>query len=345
MAQHISQLIGDKHTRINALRVESECQAGVGKLLHAEKLCREAPEQYALEEYLPDILLTKTEYLEARTPLLDTVECHLNLAIIAIEMGADVGVINHHLDAVRMQCTTFVVYPRGILRCDPLTSNRHLRQGNIQLARQTIEKCLTSAQKDTDADIIAHCLLFLADIQHGLSSYRETERWAVISLAFGMTTKNKVTTTKALLCIGDLLVIDRDDGAALSSFMAALASFMFMDIHRARADCMVRMAAIFEWRGEIRKTVHLLERARPLYARSSQEKDMIKIDTKLRGMAAVRKDDENPLQQLAQLNFPVGDVKGTEVTELDVDSANAERDCDMIGEDMEGVCVHSIHAT
>jgi hypothetical protein len=74
-----------------------------------------------------------------------------------------------------------------------------------------------------------------------------------------MTTSNRVTTTKALRCIGDLLMIDGDNDAALSLFMAALDSFTSMDIHRGRADCMVRMAAIFERHREIRKTVDLLQ--------------------------------------------------------------------------------------
>jgi tetratricopeptide (TPR) repeat protein len=348
-AQHISQLIGDKHTRTNAMRVESECQAAVGNLLHAEKLCREAPEQYSIEELWSDILLAKTEYQEAqgllfkildyrssrKPPISDTVICHVNLAITAIEMGADVGVINHHLDAVRMQCTTFVVYPRGILRCDSLTAHIHLRQGNIQLARQTLDKCLASAQKEKDADLIDYCLLLLADIQHGMSSYRETQRWAVISLAFGMTTTNRVTTTKALRCIGDLLVIDGDNDTALSLFMAALDSFTLMDIHRDRADCMIRIATIFEQQGEIRKTVDLLQSARPLYARSSQQKEITTIDTKLCNVAAVPKDDEKPLQQLAQLNVPLGDLGGSEGTELDEDSADAKQDHDMGGAEME----------
>jgi hypothetical protein len=95
---------------------------------------------------------------------------------------------------------------------------------------------------------------------------------------------------------------------------------------------MVRIAAIFEQRGDIKQTVDLLQRARPLYERSSQEKEIIKIDTKLRGMAAVPKDDEKGLQRLAQLNVPVGDLGGPEVTELDED---AERDRDIVGEDME----------
>ncbi|KAJ7248987.1 hypothetical protein C8J57DRAFT_1475392 [Mycena rebaudengoi] len=254
-ARHISQLIGDKVAGIMATCIESWCQAVVGNLLHAEKLCREAPEEYFVEEQLIDILVTKTEYQEARR--------------------------------------------------------------KIQLAQQTLEKCLTSAQKKTDADLTDYCLLLLADIQHGLSSHRETERWAVICLAFGMTTTNRVAIAKALRCIGDLLVIDRDNDTALSLFMAALDSFTSMDIHGGKADCMIRMAAIFEQRREIRKTIDLLRRARPLYER----------------MTVVPKDDENPLQQLAQLNVPVGHLGGPEVPELDED---AERNRDMDGEDVEG---------
>ncbi|KAJ7257717.1 hypothetical protein C8J57DRAFT_1647432 [Mycena rebaudengoi] len=356
-ARHICELVGDKKAWSWAIGVESWCHVAIGNLLRAEKLCREAPEQHFIEECLPEVLLTKSEYQEARVllfkildyrsscrpPISDTVMCHLNLAIIAIEMGADVGVINHHLDAVRIQCTTFVVYPRGILQCDSLTANIHLRQGNTQLARQMIKKCLTSAQKDKDADITDYCLLLLADIQHGLSGYRDTERWAVISLAFGMTAMNRVTTTKALRCIGDLLAIDGDSDTALNLFMAVLDSFTAMDIHRARADCMVRMAAIFEQQGDIRKTVDLLQRARPLYERSSQEKEIIKIDTKLHDVEVLSEVHDKPLQQLEMLNVPVGDLGRTEVTELDED---AERDSDMGGEgEPERACVNSIHAT
>jgi predicted ATP-grasp superfamily ATP-dependent carboligase len=94
---------------------------------------------------------------------------------------------------------------------------------------------------------------------------------------------------------------------------------------------MVRIAAIFEQRGEIKNTVHLLQSARPLYERSSQEKEIVKIDEKLRDMEAVSENHEL-LQRLAQLNVPVEDLGGTEVTELDED---AERNCDMVGEDME----------
>jgi hypothetical protein len=87
-------------------------------------------------------------------------------------------------------------------------------------------------------------------------------------------------------------MIDGDNDVALSLFMAALDSFTSMDIHRDRADCMVRMAAIFEQRTEIGKTVNLLQRARSLYERSSQEKEIIKIDTKLRAMATAPKSHE-----------------------------------------------------
>jgi hypothetical protein len=97
-----------KHSGTMATHVESWCQAAFGNLLHAERPCREVPEQDVVEEQLADILLTKTEYQEARLllfkildyrsscrpPISDTVMCHINLAIIAVEMGADVGVIS-----------------------------------------------------------------------------------------------------------------------------------------------------------------------------------------------------------------------------------------------------------
>jgi hypothetical protein len=102
--------------------------------------------------------------------------------------------------------------------------------------------------------------------------------------------------------------------------MAALDGFTLMDIHRDRADCMVRIAAIFEQRGAIRKTVDLLQSARPLYERSSQEKELIKIDEKLRNMEAVLEDRDEPLQRPAQLNVPVRELGGIEVTELDEDA-------------------------
>jgi hypothetical protein len=89
---------------------------------------------------------------------------------------------------------------------------------------------------------------------------------------------------------------------------------------------MVRIAAIFEQQRVTRKTVDLLQRARPLYERSSQVNEIIKIDTKLRGMGAVLKDDENPLQQLEKLNVLVGNLGRNDVAELDEDP---ERDRDM----------------
>jgi hypothetical protein len=77
-----------------------------------------------------------------------------------------------------------------------------------------------------------------------------------------------------------------------------------MDIHRDRADCMVRIAAIFEQQGEIKNTVHLLQSARPLYERSSQDKEIIKIDDKLRDLAAVSEDHDEPLQQTCTAGCP-----------------------------------------
>jgi tetratricopeptide (TPR) repeat protein len=344
--------VGDKRIQASAKNVESEIQLSLGNLLCAQQLCQDAAElnptmKPSFDELLALILLEKTEYREAHTlfhgilerrssskpRIADTVMCELNLAITCIEMGAEVGVIDGHLGAVRTQCTTFVTWASGILSCDAVAAQVQLLQGNIPLAREALERCLSSSQETKDAQVTGFCLTLLADIQNGMHSPLATMKWAVVYLAFGMTTKNKIFTTKALRCIGDLLVTEYE--TALNLFSAALDAFTFMDIHRDRADCMVRMAEIFESRGEMEKCVDLWRKARPLYERSCQEKEIIKIDAKLRSMAAVLKDDENPLQRLAQLNVPVRALGGTEVTKLDEDSADAERHHDTVDEDME----------
>jgi tetratricopeptide (TPR) repeat protein len=299
-AKHIGELVGDMHTMTMSMLAEAWSQQGLGNLLCAEKLCREAREQLPLiakdtEDHLPEILLTKTEYQEARAllfktleyrssckpPISDTVVCHINLALIAIEIGAGVEVIKHHIDAVRTQCTTFVVWATGILWADTLTAPVHLLEGNISLARETFQKCLLSSQNTKVAEISAFCLSKLADLQHAMYGHWDTMRWAVVYLAFGMTTTNKVSITRALRCIGDLLVVEGDHETSLNVFSTALDAFTFMDIHRDRADCMVCTAEIFEIRGEIEKSVDLWRKARPLYEKSSQAQEILKIDEKL----------------------------------------------------------------
>ncbi|KAJ7272477.1 hypothetical protein C8J57DRAFT_1507323 [Mycena rebaudengoi] len=94
----------------------------------------------------------------------------------------------------------------------------------------------------------------------------------------------------AFRCLAQIFAALGEDETALNMFTIALDGFSFMDIHRWRADCMVHIADIFERRldsslymraGEVVKSVRLWKAARPLFERSSQAKDMTRINVKL----------------------------------------------------------------
>jgi hypothetical protein len=79
-----------------------------------------------------------------------------------------------------------------------------------------------------------------------------------------------------------------------------------MDVHRWRADCLVHIADIWERRGDIVKSVELWNAARPLFQRSSQAKDLVRIDRKLTDMNfAVRRNTKSKIHQTV-LYAPIG---------------------------------------
>jgi hypothetical protein len=119
-----------------------------------------------------------------------------------------------------------------------------------------------------------------------------------------MTTKSKGAIAKALRCAGDLLIED-DEGTSLSLYLVALDTFTLMDVHRDKADCMVRIASIFEHRGKRTNAVNILREASSLYKRSSQNQEIIKINVKL-----------ECLQRLVELDVPVGDLEKAQLEEL-----------------------------
>jgi hypothetical protein len=66
----------------------------------------------------------------------------------------------------------------------------------------------------------------------------------------------------------------------------------------------VTIGSLFECRGEIEKAVDLWRKACPLYEKSSQAKEMAKLDQKLQDIANLEC-NVKLLQQLVALNVPV----------------------------------------
>jgi hypothetical protein len=74
-------------------------------------------------------------------------------------------------------------------------------------------------------------------------------------------------------------------------FTVALEGFTYMDVHRSRAECMVRLGDISNQCGDLLRAVELWNTARPLFERSSQAKEVQHIDKRLASI------DNNVLEQ------------------------------------------------
>jgi hypothetical protein len=182
-----------------------------------------------------------------------------------------------------------------------VTAELRLRDGAIGPANAMFEKCF-ACSLDIPTQLAVLCAERLGDLSTGMNGISTTFRWGGIFLSLALKYRDKRHTMQAFRCLGQIFSAQGDDETALSLFNVALDGFTFMDIHRWRADCMVRIADILNSRGEVMKAVVLWKAARPLFEMSSQLKDIIKLDAKLVEVdsAVLVEYDEN-LQHLAEL--------------------------------------------
>jgi hypothetical protein len=137
--------------------------------------------------------------------------------------------------------------------------------------------------------------------QRGLWHAEEpTSKWPAVYLAFAQQSKDKLAIHKALLFLGDVFISQGDDVTAHSLFTVALDGFNFMDIHRGRAQCLLRLGDLARNTGDVSHAVELWTAARPLFERSSQGKDIAQIDARL----AALEHNQKLLVQLSALHPP-----------------------------------------
>ncbi|KAJ7433290.1 hypothetical protein B0H11DRAFT_1939621 [Mycena galericulata] len=146
--------------------------------------------------------------------------------------------------------------------------------------------------------LVLICFERMASWDAGMFGLQETLRWAGLYLVHSLKVTERKATVHSLQCFGQIFVEQGDDDTALSLFRLALEEFSSMDIHRWRADCMLRMAEIFERRADISKSVQLWRTARSLFERCSQAKSVAQVDAKLASVdpAFIRKLDVAPLE-------------------------------------------------
>jgi hypothetical protein len=205
-----------------------------------------------------------------------------NIALIDTAIGADSKTILDNLD----NCRRYIkglhgIQQRGLsLLLDQRLADLFLRDGDHTAANILLAQTFAAAQF-IDKEQALICLERLADLSTGLGSIETTLGWSVLFLGMALNARDKLKTMSAFRCLAQNFAALGKDETALNMFTIALDGFSFMDIHRWRADCMVHIADICERQGEVVKSVRLWKAARPLFERSSQAKDMTRINVKL----------------------------------------------------------------
>ncbi|KAJ7216416.1 hypothetical protein GGX14DRAFT_604681 [Mycena pura] len=237
-----------------------------------------------------DIHFFKSEYEEVRTVQVQILEktsehnpieyalAHLNIARVNSAVGADEPIVRKNLDTAR---TTFtqVEFPLGIDLCDIAEADLQLRLGRTAEPCQCYRRCLSSYLAEPEFAIL--CLNKLADPAFCLHDLPTTFGYALALLGVGRKSQNMLAIHTSLRCLGDIFSVQGDEDTAVSLFTLALEGFMAMDVHRSRADCLVRLGESALRRGNVAKAEAAWTEAWPLYERSSQGKTLGIVDEKL----------------------------------------------------------------
>ncbi|KAJ7267734.1 hypothetical protein C8J57DRAFT_1717316 [Mycena rebaudengoi] len=327
-AHRHAEHIGDIYLQAWSLYHQGRCHIQLANYWHAQCLLQKAGHILAtlgqqqssvklgILNHQAEMYLLKSDYLQSRNlhvtiasscqpTSYKAILANLNIALIDIATGADSKIIRQNLDMAQSHLKALSGY-YGINIClvaDYATAELCLRDGALGTANAIFEKSFASSL-DIDTELALLSAEKLGDLSTGMNDIQTTLGWTGIFLGLALKCKDKHQAMQAFRCLGQIFSAQDDDETALSLFTVALDGFTFMDVHRWKADCMVRIADILNNCGEVIKAVELWKAARPLFERSSQRKDLARIDAKLAEVdSATWLKYENKLQR--ELHVPV----------------------------------------
>ncbi|KAJ7083777.1 hypothetical protein C8R44DRAFT_53211 [Mycena epipterygia] len=344
-AEQIAQLCGNLYQEAVALGAETTCLISLGNFKESVFLCQRARELLKLcgmqdgaadifiMVNLAEVHLLKSEYLDARSIHIELAQktsaeqnpVHhagslLNIAEIDVMIGADILEVQQSLNKAKPIFST-LWQTNSVNQCEAVLADLYLREGNMVAAQELLQQSLMRGLGN-DPQVVSYCLERFADIACWVSTNINWScRWPVIYLAQAQKAQTKLAIYKALRFIGDIFLSEGDENTAHNLFVVALEGFTYMDVHRSRADCMLRLGDIAKHRGDLVKATDLWTEARPLFEWSSQAKDIIQIDTRLASVDQVMLDmHQKRLAVLNELEAPT-----TSLDELSMlDTADSE---------------------
>jgi tetratricopeptide (TPR) repeat protein len=190
--------------------------------------------------------------------------------------------------------------------CDASLADLYLREGNFLTAKTLFERCLKLS--GGQSEMMTYCLERLGNAScWGACNWMSG--WTTVFLVHSVRQSEKLGIHKALQFLGDVFFAQDDEQTAINLFTVALEGFTWMDVHRSRAECMLRLGDISKGHGNLQKAVELWTTARPLFEKSLQAKQVENIDQRLAGVDEdVLEKHRTNLARLAELNAPSGKI-------------------------------------
>lgn len=308
-AQKLAKLAANVHNEARASRTEAVCCISIGNFRDCISLLDRARELLRLcgmfggyEDNLimnikAEVHLLKSEYTEAlsiqRQIVKDTSEkkdsfnyawAWLNIAEIDVIIGVDKESVLQDLEK-GMKMVKSSQYAPGLSYCNRILAELDLRIGNKFAAKTQFQQCLRTMWGMNEGDV-SKSLERLADIScWSESDIDYTSNWTVVYLVYAQSLHMKFELHKALLFLGDIFLHNDDRYTAHNLFTVALEGLTYMDVHRSKADCMLRLGDLARRQGDMAQAEALWKEARPLFEHSLQARDVEKIDNRLAAIA------------------------------------------------------------
>jgi tetratricopeptide (TPR) repeat protein len=345
-AQRVAKIAGLLDIEAAALTIEAMCWQYLGnyshciprleRATHLLDLCglSEGSMQSDIRHSQAEVHRCKSEYMEARniqTHILHNYPADRNpyahaLALINI-IQIDIEICGTERD-VQGNCNIArslfqkINYSQGLIYCDMVTAAMDVQQGKYLEARRVFQKCLLSFWGN-EADGVAYILGQLSATQQWGQADDVSFNATVTFLAHSAKFKQRFELHKALQFLGDVFQEQEDQETAISLFTVALDAFTEMDVHRSRAECMVRLGDISKLNGDELKAAALWETARPLFERSSQRTQLADLNVKLAGLSHTQPQE---VQEQAQGQLRITDEHSPRVESEGIENIDAEND-------------------
>ncbi|KAJ7434558.1 hypothetical protein FB451DRAFT_1109905 [Mycena latifolia] len=330
-SQRVARLAGRLYEEACGLRVEAICWQNLGIYGHCISLLDRATHVLALCGFSggnvhtsitgrltqAEVHRCKSEYVEARNIQIQVLRntsvdqnpsghasAWLNIAQIDVEILASELDVHQSLD-IAVTLFQKINVSLGITCCETVRAALYVQLGKFQAARSLFQQCLRSTWGN-DLEAVTYCLEKLASVQQWSAVDHISSPWPMILLVHSVKSKQRLELNKALQFLGDVFQSQGDQDTARSLFTVALERFTQMDVHRSRAECMVRLGDISKQNGDQLKAAKLWETARPLFERSSQRKQLADLDAKLASLShqQLQEIQQETLNRLSNIYAP-----------------------------------------